>query len=346
MSKSIASTLGLCIALGLASTGCSETEEPLPPPATTVRMGFSAWPGWFPWQIAEEQGLFEQTGAMVELTYYDNYTASIDDLANGSLDANSQTLNDTLFSVANGDDQVIVLVNDNSTGNDQCIAREGIANLRDLSGKTVAVEFGVVDHFLLLLALRRAGVDPATVTIIDEPTDVAAANFAAGMYDATCVFAPFTTVALERPGSFPITTSATFPGAIPDYLVVSRELADDFPGDVKALVDTWWLVRDFMEANPEQAVEIMAARAGVSVPEYETYASGTTLFTLEQNLEALGPPPGTCAELGPDAGRYTKCVSAEIGAFLQQDAKLIDAPIPDDVIARTFTDRFVRYSAQ
>ena len=25
---------------------------------TTVRLGFSAWPGWFPWQVAQEQGLF------------------------------------------------------------------------------------------------------------------------------------------------------------------------------------------------------------------------------------------------------------------------------------------------
>ncbi len=28
----------------------------------TVKLGFSAWPGWFPWQVAEEAGIFEEVG--------------------------------------------------------------------------------------------------------------------------------------------------------------------------------------------------------------------------------------------------------------------------------------------
>jgi NitT/TauT family transport system substrate-binding protein len=50
-----------------------------------------------------------------------------------------------------------VLVNDNSTGNDQIIARPGINSIADLKGKKVAAEQGTVDHYLLLLALRRPG---------------------------------------------------------------------------------------------------------------------------------------------------------------------------------------------
>ncbi len=324
-----------------AGVGCGDSSG-MPAPSTTVRMGFSAWPGWFPWQIAVDENLFEQTGAMVELEYYDNYTESIEDLASGELDANTQTLNDTLISVAGGDSQVIVLVNDNSTGNDQCIAREGIRNVSDLAGRDVAVEFGVVDHFLLLLALRRSGVDPSSVNIINEATDVAAENFKNGMYDATCVFAPFTSTALERDGSFSLITSRTFPGAIPDYLVVSRELAENNPGDVQALVDTWWLIRKFMEENPERSLEILTQRAGVSTEEYNTYAEGTTLFTLGQNLEALGDPPSDCDSLGTESGRYTECVAREIATFLKDDAMLVTEEISDEELSATWTDRFVK----
>ena len=87
-----------------------------------VTLGFSAWPGWFPWQVAEEKGIFAQHGLDVDLRYFESYTDSLNALATGNVDANSQTLNDTLSSVAGGSKQTIVLVNDNSTGNDQIIA--------------------------------------------------------------------------------------------------------------------------------------------------------------------------------------------------------------------------------
>ena len=119
-----------------------------------IKLGFSAWPGWFPWQVAEEQGIFKKAGVNVELVWFEGYLDSINALAAGQLDANSQTLNDTLASVAAGADQRIVLVNDNSTGNDQIIVRDGITSIADLKGKKIGIEAGVVDHFLLALGLR------------------------------------------------------------------------------------------------------------------------------------------------------------------------------------------------
>ena len=68
-------------------------------------------------------------------------------------------MNDTISSVAAGAEQVIVLVNDNSTGNDKIIAREGINSVADLKGKKVAAEEGTVDHFLLLLGMEKAGMN-------------------------------------------------------------------------------------------------------------------------------------------------------------------------------------------
>ena len=87
------------------------------------------------------------------------------------VDANSQTLNDTLASVSGGAKQTIVLVNDNSTGNDQIIAAEGITRVADLKGKKVAVEQGTVDHYLLLLALQQAGLTEKDIKLEPLPTD-------------------------------------------------------------------------------------------------------------------------------------------------------------------------------
>jgi NitT/TauT family transport system substrate-binding protein len=323
----------LCLVLVLA--GCNEQ-------ATTggagggggdtggkITLGFSAWPGWFPWQVAADQGLFAKNGVDVEVKYFENYTDSLNALSTGNIDANSQTLNDTVSSVAGGAKERIVLVNDNSTGNDQIIAREGIASVADLKGKTVAAEEGTVDHYLLLLALQKAGLGPADVKFTPLATDAAAAAFVAGRVDAVGVFAPFTTTALERQGSRAIATSKDFPGAIPDHLVVNPSLIQDRPDDVQALVKTWFDTVEWIRTNRDQAIAIMAKRAGVSPADYATYDAGTTIFTLEENLEAF-TPGSTDAHLDYQARKITD--------FLLQ-TKLIDTK-PD--LEGLLDDQFVK----
>ncbi|MFC4531849.1 ABC transporter substrate-binding protein [Sphaerisporangium dianthi] len=272
------------------STACAATPDAATPAASgvpTVKLGFSAWPGWFPWQVADKKGLFAKNGVKVELKYFDSYTDSLNALATGNIDANSQTLNDTLASVAGGAKETVVLVNDNSTGNDQIIAKEGVKSLADLKGRTVAAEQGTVDHYLLLLALRKAGLSEADVEFQPLPTDAAAAAFVAGRVDAVGVFAPFTTTALKRAGSTTIASSKDFPGAIPDHLVVTADLLGRDPKAVQALVKTWFDTITWIGANRAEAVQIMAERAGVSVADYETYEKGTTIFTLEENRTAF-----------------------------------------------------------
>ncbi len=235
----------------------------------SIKLGFSAWPGWFPWQVAEEAGIFKDAGVDVDLVWFEGYLDSINALAAGQLDANSQTLNDTIASVAAGSDQVIVLVNDNSTGNDQIIASKEIKTIQDLKGKKIGVEAGVVDHYLLLLGLQSAGLGPDDVQVENLETGAAAAAFASGQLDAVGVFAPFTTQALKREGSHTLFTSKDFPGAIPDHLTISRELLDERPDDVQKLIDAWFLTLDYIKKNPDKAIDIMAKRAGVSVDEYK-----------------------------------------------------------------------------
>jgi NitT/TauT family transport system substrate-binding protein len=279
----VAALLLLAALAGCSSNSDSGTTD------TAVTLGFSAWPGWFPWQVAADEGLFAKNSVKVNLKYFDSYTDSLNALASGSIDANSQTLNDTLSSVAGGAKESIVLVNDNSTGNDQIIAKAGINSIADLRGKTVAAEQGTVDHYLLLLALARAGLSEKDVTFKPLLTDAAAAAFVAGKVDAVGVFAPFTGTALGRAGSKAIATSKDFPGAIPDHLVTTRSLVDKRPDAVQALVRTWFDALAWIKANPAKANEIMAKRAGVSTSEYAGYDAGTTIFTLQQNLDAFNP---------------------------------------------------------
>jgi NitT/TauT family transport system substrate-binding protein len=278
------------VAIVLSTAGCTgSSTSPTGGGASgaKVTIGFSAWPGWFPWQVAQEKKLFEKNGINVELKYFDSYTDSLTALSTGNIDANSQTLNDTISSVSGGAKQTIVLVNDNSTGNDQIIAREGINSVADLKGKKVAAEQGTVDHYLLLLALKKAGLTEQDVQFTPLVTDAAAAAFAAGKVDAVGVFAPFTTTALGLKGSKAIATSKDFPGAIPDHLVFGTDFVKAHGDQVQAIVKTWFDTLAWIKANKDEAIGIMAKRAGVTVEDYKSYDAGTTIFTRDANLAAF-----------------------------------------------------------
>ncbi|MGB7251846.1 MAG: ABC transporter substrate-binding protein [Phormidesmis sp.] len=253
-----------------------------------IVIGYSNWAGWWPWAIAEQEGLFEANSVNVEMRWFDGYIESMEAFAAGQLDGNCQTLNDTIsFAGDSVNGQVAVLVNDNSAGNDKIIVTADINTVADLKGKDVAVEEGVVDDFLLTLALEAEGLSREDVNILPLETGAAAAAFAAGQADAVGAFPPFWLTALEREGSKELITSADFPGAIPDLLVMSQTIIDERPDDVQAIVNTWFDVLAFMEESPDRADEIMAERAGVSVEDLQLLKEGTQLFTIEDNLEAF-----------------------------------------------------------
>ncbi|MDY7103052.1 MAG: aliphatic sulfonate ABC transporter substrate-binding protein [Actinomycetota bacterium] len=253
----------------------------------SITLGYSAWPGWFPLAVTEQAGIFDEVGLDVDLRFFADYLASIDAMAAGELDGVTQTLNDTMASVAFGDEQVIVVVNDNSTGNDKIICDESVTSIEDLEGRTVAAEAGVVDHFLLVQGLESVGLTEDDIDFRGVLTDAAAAAFADGEFDCVGVFAPFWLTALEREGSQELFSSADFPGLIPDHIVVSRELVDEDPVAVQKLVDAWYLTLDHIEANPDESIEIMAEVAETTIEEYESFAEGTTLFSAEEAAAAF-----------------------------------------------------------
>ncbi|MET0908435.1 MAG: aliphatic sulfonate ABC transporter substrate-binding protein [Ilumatobacteraceae bacterium] len=264
-----------------------------PAEVDSITIGYSAWPGWFPLAVTEQAGIFEQVGLDVELVYFADYIASIDAMAAGELDFVTQTLNDTMASVAFGSEQVIVVVNDNSTGNDKIICDGSIGSIEEMAGKTVAAEAGVVDHFLLVQGLESVGMTEDDIDFRGVLTDAAAAGFAAGEFDCVGVFAPFWLTALEREGSAEVFSSADFPGLIPDHIVATRDIVDTNPRAVQKMVDAWYLTLDYMADNPDETTEIMAAVAEISVEEYESFAEGTTLFSAEDALAAFQPGDDT-----------------------------------------------------
>ncbi len=299
-----------------------------------ITIGYSSWAGWWPWAIAAEKELFARNGVAVQMKWFDGYVESMETMAAGQIDCNSQTLNDTISFLpgANGG-EVVVLVNDNSTGNDQIIVDASITSVQHLKGKTVVIEEGVVDDFLLSLALQDHGMTRDDLVIKGLPTDQAAAAFVAGKADAVGAFPPFTGTARKRDGAHVLVDSSHYPGAIPDLLVCNGDLIAQRPEAVQAIVDTWWDIRAFMDANPEEAEAIMASRAGISPEEYQQYKDGTTLFSIEDNLEAFSE--GATMKSMPHAAEIMADFMVKTGFIPEK---------PD--MSHLFDDRFIKASVQ
>lgn len=333
------SLLGVfCLSL-LLTISCSQSPQTTETDSSVtseeaIVIGYSNWAGWWPWAIAEKEGLFAKNNVNVEMRWFDGYLESMEALAAGQLDGNCQTLNDTISFAADAvNGEVAILVNDNSAGNDKIIVAEGIDTIEDLRGKQVAVEEGVVNDFLLTLALESKGMERSDVEIVPLETGAAAAAFAAGQVDAVGAFPPFWLTALKREGSKELISSAEFPGAIPDLLVVTQKLIDEQPDKAQALVNTWFDVLDFMEQNPERADEIMAERADVTVEELQLFKDGTRMFTLEDNLEAFSD--GDSMEHMPYAAKQMADFMVSVN-FIPE--------VPD--LSKILDDRFVRAYAE
>lgn len=295
-----------------------------------VRIGYSAWPGWFPWAVTEAKGLFAKAGVNGQMQWFDGYLDSINALNAGQLDCNSQTLNDTISSVAGGADLQVVLQNDYSTGNDQIIVAEGINSVADLKGKKVAAEEGTVDHYLLLKVLKDNGLEVSDITFVPLETGAAAAAFAAGQVDAVGAYAPFTTQALKRSGSKALTTSREHPGAISDLLVCRREFVEQNPEAIQQVVNAWFATLQAMKDDPAGTLPILVQRAGVSEQEFKEYDAGTTIISLAENQANF--KPGTTMTSLPYAAE-------QISAFLVEVGLAKSKPDLSQLLNATFVDQ-------
>ena len=341
--RKLLSTLSVFVLSLVLTISCSQTPKapqsadsgtaaPGTPKGDAIVIGYSNWAGWWPWAIAEQEGLFAKNNANVQMKWFDGYVESMEALAAGQLDGNCQTLNDTIsFAGKAVNGEVAILVNDNSAGNDKIIVTKDINKIEDLKGKKVAVEEGVVDDFLLTLALESKGMKRSDVEIVPLETGAAAAAFASGQTDAVGAFPPFWLTALKREGSKELISSKAFPGAIPDLLVVTQKLIDEKPDQAQALVNTWFDILDFIAQNPEKADKILAARADVTVEQLQLFKEGTKIFTIEENLEAFSPG---------DSIKHMSFVAKKMSKFMVDVSFIPETPDLTNVLDSQFVQSY------
>lgn len=327
----LALAIALVPAAGCGNSGGSGSSK------APLKIAHSPWLGWFFWFVVEEKGFFEKHGVDVDLVWFPVYSDSLQALATGQVDANSQTMSDTIAPLSRGIKLRAVLVNDNSYGGDAIVVRPEINGIEDLRGKTVATELGTVDHFLLLTALAQHGMTEKDINFVNMTVNDAGPAFIGGKTDAAVLWEPFQSMAVKDGGGKVIFSSRDTPGLIPDLLVFREEVVESRADDIQKVIAAWFDAMDwYMEsdANRQEGIEIMALHAEQTPEEFGAALEGVKLFTLEDNLKAF--EPGDTFE----ALLYTGRETAEFLHGLEMIQTIPDiAPLLEPSFVRNLADR-------
>ncbi len=250
--------------------------------AAPIKIAYSDWPGWVAWEVAIQKGWLKEAGVDAEFLWFE-YGPSMEAFTAGKVDAVMVTNGDALVTGANGAKNVIIMLTDYSNGNDQIVAKPGIKSIKDLKGKKIGLEVGLVEHLMLLNALKKAGLAESDVEIVNTPTNQTPQVLASGQVDAIAAWQPNAGQALAAlAGSKAIYTSADEPGLIYDTITVSpQSLAQNRAAWVK-LVSVWNKTLAYINdpATKVDALKIMAARTGSTPADYAAFIGGTHFLSL------------------------------------------------------------------
>jgi NitT/TauT family transport system substrate-binding protein len=278
-------------------------------PTSTFHIAFNTWVGYGPLYVAREKGFFKDEGVDVELQRIEGTGDRRAALIAKRIEALGSTIDDLVVGASQGVPAKMVLSIDESTGADGIVAVNTIKNIKDLKGKTVAVQPGFVNHFFLLYLLDKAGLSSDDIKIQAMEPDAAGLAFVAGKIDVAVTWEPYLSKAKQRPDGHVLITSADpiVEGVIVDNLIVRNDVIERRRRDVQRVVRAWFKAVEYLRTNPEEANAIIGKEFGLKPSEVVEMLSGVKLFDEARNkkfLSLTGAPHTVLEVAGKAAELY------------------------------------------
>jgi NitT/TauT family transport system substrate-binding protein len=286
--------------------------------AATYKIAYSDWPGYTILEIAKQKGWFKEAGLDVELAWFE-YLPSIDAFSAGKVDAVTVVADDAMVTGANGGKSKIIALLDYSEGSDMIVGAPGVESIKDLKGKRIGVEVTLVEHMLLLQALKENGMSQDDVTLVNTATDKTPQTLASGQVSAIGAWYPISGQALKTvAGSKKLYTSAQAKGLIFDVLAVNPSSYAKNKEDWAKIAAIYYKCVDYLKdsATMDDAVKIMAAKVGADAADYAKNIPGTHFLTVAEAKEAFKKTPDMLSVYG----------SMDIGNKFNLDNKVYKIP--------------------
>lgn len=270
-----------CIALVIVLAGCTRTPE------TALRIGTNVWIGSEPLYLARELGGLNP--AEVQLVEYPSASEVLRAFRNEAIDGMVISM-DELFGLAvDGLEPRVVLVVDVSHGADVVVGRPGMRTMKDLKGRSVAVESGALGAFVLSRALALNGMQASDVNVVHLESNEQPRAFEEGQVDGAVTFDPFRSQ-LMRAGATTLFDSTRIPGEIVDLVAVRASVLERQPKAVQTLLAGWFSALDYMQREPKEAARRMGVRQQTTGEQFLEAQRGLHIPSHAENLKMLGGP--------------------------------------------------------
>ena len=293
-------------------------------PKESLKIGADIWPGFEPLYLARDLGYFED--APIQIVEYTGMKEIQQAFRNGTLDMKVDTLDSFLLLARDNPDMRVWLLFDVSKGGDALVAQADIQDLQDLEGRTVGLYPDDLSVFILTRALESVDLPLDAVNRVVLEAAEQKKAFLEGEVDAIVTFEPTRSRLLEG-GANLLFDSRQMPGEIIDVLVGAEDIKHKFPQELKVLVKGWFKALQYIQENPDDAMQRMAKRQGITLEQFTQSLDGLSFINLQNNQALLSREN---PELYEGVKRLTTFLS---------DRDLLDGEVDLDNL---FDDRFVK----
>lgn len=289
--RDTARTASAAAALALILAGCSgAAEDPADGVPGQLRIGYQSIPNGD--LVVKHNGWLEEALPGTEIVWnrFDSGGDVNTAFLAGELDialAGSAPVTRGLSQPLDIDYQV-PWIHDVIGDNEALAATEGIDEVSDLEGRTVAVPFASTTHYHLIAALDEAGLGTDDVELLDlEPQDIQAA-WQRGDLDAAFVWYPVLGQLYEQ-GAQPLVTSGELAErgwVTADLAVVGTGFAEDYPDALATWVEQQDRAVSLLREDRDSAVEAIAAELNLEPGEAAEQVDQLVFLSAEEQASA------------------------------------------------------------
>jgi NitT/TauT family transport system substrate-binding protein len=261
--------------------GCAQAPE------RALKVATNLWLGYEPLYLAHYIGGYEQNIDIVQLP---SSTEVLRALRNGSVDVVTATLDEALLLKSQGEDLVLLMAVNFSSGADVVLGRPPISSLQSIKGHRIGVENTGLGALMLSAALQHADLRVTDVALVNLSVDQHLQAYQDGVVDVVVTFEPSATQ-LRKAGANLLFDSSAVPDLIVDVLVCRRHVFERRDRSLRDLVRGYYKARAFMQSNPAEAGAFIGRRLQLNPQELQKAYNGLRLPSLQDNVRWLAGSP-------------------------------------------------------
>lgn len=276
-------TFAAALALGLTA-GAAHAED------NKIRVLAPTWTGYAPVFVAMDKGYFKELGVDVEMKFEDDRSNVLAAMTRGDIEVDMRTVGEHQGRPRDASTPgVIIGTIDLSVGGDGVIADGSIGSVKELKGKTVAIEPNVPARILLQLALKKEGLSLDDVKLKEIMTQDTVAVFADKSIDAIGTYEPVMSQALtsqtQRNGKLLVSSKDS--DIIIDIIDVRQDDLKKNPVKYQKFLTGIYKAVDLYKTDPAEFIKLAAPHYNLSEKEVKEIFDTSLQFTDKAAAAAM-----------------------------------------------------------